>query len=230
VHVRIDGTPSYAVALITLSYDEVVYIERGAIGMMSEGIDLHGTFGGDGVVHALKRKVLGGESLLFTEAHAQVEGVWLYAAPPYPGDVNALNVSPDSPLLVESGSLLAYSKGVVGDVHYSGLKTVLLHEGITMLETTGEGLAIVSAVGAILKSSVAPGISVIVDTGHLVAFSAGMNFDVGALGSLTTAVTSGEGLVARLTGPGDVYFQTRAEQQLRTWLLPPHDQNTGPRQ
>src|ERR1035438_7947734 len=137
MQVNITGRPAYALAYLVLEYDEVAYIERGSIAVLSDGVEVHGTFGGDGIVRALKRKAFGGESLLFTEVHAQVEGVWVAAAPPFPGDVEDVLVTPDSPVMIESGSLLAYSKGVAGDARYSGLKTVLLHEGIAMLELRG---------------------------------------------------------------------------------------------
>jgi uncharacterized protein (TIGR00266 family) len=229
MQVNISGRPSYALAYLILDADEVAYVERGSIAVLSDGVEVRGTFGGDGIVRALKRKAFGGESLLFTEVHAQVHGVWVAAAPPFPGDVEDIQVTPDNPVMVESGSLLAYSQGVAGDARYSGLKTVLLHEGVAMLELQGQGTAIVSAYGAIEHIELVAEQSVIIDTGHLVGFSASITFDVGAFGSLASAVTTGEGLVARLTGPGRVYLQTRAERDLRSWLFPEHYQNTAQR-
>ena len=222
--VDVRARPSYAIAYLFLSADERAYVERSAIVTLTDGIDVRGSFGGDGVVSALKRKAFGGETLLFTEVHAQVEGAWVTAAPPYPGDIEAIQVTAASPVMIESGSLLAYSAGVVGDVRYSGLKTVVLHEGVAMIETSGDGVAVLSAYGAIEELDLAEGMSVIVDTGHIMGFTYGITMDVGALSSIAKAVTTGEGLVARMTGPGRVYLQTRAERDLRSWLFPQHGQ------
>jgi uncharacterized protein (AIM24 family) len=38
---------------------------------------------------------------------------------------------------------------------------------------------------------------------------------------------SGEGIVARLTGPGPVFIQTRAEQGLTSWLAPSRAHDNG---
>jgi uncharacterized protein (TIGR00266 family) len=218
--------PAYTIAYLILDADEVAYVERGSIAMLAEGVEVRGSFGGDGVVSALKRHVFTGESTLFTEVHAQVQGAWVAAAPPFPGDVQVIEVDQSNPIRIESGSLLAYSQGVTGDARYSGVKTVLLHEGVAMIELNGTGTAVISAYGAIVKEELADGQSVIVDTGHLVGFSTSMVFDIGPLESITKAVTTGEGLVARFTGPGDVYIQTRAPQDLRSWLFPINPQNT----
>jgi uncharacterized protein (TIGR00266 family) len=220
MQVRITGSPSYAWATLSLSYDETAYIERGAIAALSMGVDVRGSFGGEGLTNALKRRVLGGESLLFTEVTAQVEGAWVAAAPRYPGDVCSVAITQEDPLLIDAGSLLAYSAGVAGDVRYSGVKTALLHEGVTMIEMSGDGLAIIAAYGAIVDVTLAPDEPIIVDTGHLMGFSASVTFDVAPLGSFSKAILTGEGLVARLTGPGRVYLQTRAVTDIRSWLFP----------
>lgn len=65
----------------------------------------------------------------------------------------------------------------------------------------------------------------IVDTGHLVAWDHTVDIEVGALGSAAAAAASGEGLVARVTGPGRVWVQTRKEQQVGSWLSPERRQN-----
>ena len=64
------------------------------------------------------------------------------------------------------------------------------------------------------------GDDVIIDTGYLLAWSKSCKFQVGALGGLKTALLTHEGLVARITGPGVVYVQSRAQRNLREWLIP----------
>ena len=225
MQVSVRCRPAYAIAYLVLSHDEHVYIERGSMATMSTGIELKAGFGGEGFGRALKRRYLGGETLLFTECHAQIEGAWVAVSPAYPGDVDVIDM--EEPMLIEAGSLLAYSKGVSSDVRITGLRTMVMHEGVTLIELEGEGTAVLSAYGGIDEIMLGPGEQVIVDTGHIVGFSASTSFDVGALGGITTAAMTGEGLVAKFTGPGRVLIQTRAEEPLRNWLFPDAQQNTG---
>jgi uncharacterized protein (AIM24 family) len=59
-----------------------------------------------------------------------------------------------------------------------------------------------------------------VDTGHLVAFSDKLSFNVRRIGGLKSTLFSGEGLVVDLTGPGKFWMQTRSEDAFLTWLIP----------
>ena len=79
--------------------------------------------------------------------------------------------------------------------------------------------------GAIERIEIGPDESLIVDTGHLVAFTESLDFTFGPLSSITTAALSGEGIVAKFTGPGSVLVQTRAERDFRNWLSPERGQN-----
>jgi uncharacterized protein (AIM24 family) len=59
-----------------------------------------------------------------------------------------------------------------------------------------------------------------VDTGHLVAFSDRLGFNVRRVGGLKSTLFSGEGLVVDLSGPGRFWMQTRSEDAFLTWLIP----------
>jgi len=59
-----------------------------------------------------------------------------------------------------------------------------------------------------------------VDTGHLVAFTQGVGFNVRRVGGIKSTLLSGEGLVVDLTGPGRVLLQTRSTDAFLAWLLP----------
>jgi uncharacterized protein (AIM24 family) len=59
-----------------------------------------------------------------------------------------------------------------------------------------------------------------VDTGHLVAFSEGIGFNVRRVGGIKSTLFSGEGLVVDLTGPGRLLMQTRSVDAFLSWLIP----------
>ncbi|ADU50468.1 protein of unknown function DUF124 [Thermaerobacter marianensis DSM 12885] len=66
-----------------------------------------------------------------------------------------------------------------------------------------------------------PGERYVVDTGHVVAFSDGMGFQVRRAGTgWFSSIASGEGLACEFTGPGTVYIQTRSEASFLGWLIP----------
>jgi len=82
-------------------------------------------------------------------------------------------------------------------------------EGFIMQKLEGDGLVFMHAGGAIIKKELAPGETLKLDTGCLVALTKTVNYDVQFSGDIKTALFGGEGLVlATLTGPGTVWLQS----------------------
>ena len=102
-----------------------------------------------------------------------------------------------------------------------------MREGSMLLRLHGHGTALIAAYGGFRRFDLGEGEVVIVVSGYLVAFGDTMKIQVGPLGGVKTAMLSGEGLVAKLTGPGLVYIQTRAEQGLCSWMNPARGHDTG---
>ena len=57
-----------------------------------------------------------------------------------------------------------------------------------------------------------------VDTGHMVAWTEGVQYAVRKVGGWKSTLFSGEGLVCDLTGPGRIYLQTRSPDDFLGWL------------
>lgn len=224
---RVDfhSKPSYALAICYLSYQESVRAESGAMAAMSDGVSVSADAGPGGIVKGLMRKTVGGESFFMGRYTAQVEGAWVAFAPKYPGDIDQIDLDGSVGICAESGSLLALSGGVDADVRWAGLKSVILREGATMLHLTGSGTALLCSYGGIVRHELAHGQKMVVDTGHLVAYSDDVRIRIGALSGLITAKASGEGLVAELTGPGTAWIQTRSETEFQSWFMPKRAQN-----
>ena len=96
-----------------------------------------------------------------------------------------------------------------------------------MLRAGGSGLLLLSSYGAIHPIDLDVGQSYMVDTGHLVSFTAGMDFNVRSIGGVRSTLFSGEGLVVDLTGPGRIYMQTRSEDAFLSWLAPNMPEQNG---
>ena len=223
VQVSLRHRPAYTLAYVSLSSGEKVFVERGGMAAMSDGFIVKASTGGK-VSSAVARRALGSESMIFTAFEATISGAWLALSPALPGDIEVLEILGNG-FLIQAGSLLCYSEGVNVSLRYGGVRSVLMHEGAVYLHASGEGSALICSYGAIERIEIGPHESLTVDTGHIVAFSDSMKFHIGALGSVSTAALSGEGIVAQFTGPGVVYIQTRAEQALRNWLSPERGHN-----
>jgi uncharacterized protein (TIGR00266 family) len=216
--VEIQYRPSYALAVVSLDANESLQAEAGAMVSMSPGLAMD-TGAKGGLMSALRRSVLGGESFFLNTYRAPASGGQISLAPALPGDMAVLELR-DEPLMVQSGSYVASSEGINIDTKWSGAQTFFAREGLIMLKCSGSGTLVLSSYGAIHEMELAEGQSHTVDTGHLVAFTEGMGFKVRRIGGMKSTLFSGEGLVVDLTGPGKVLIQTRSDDAFLSWLIP----------
>lgn len=209
--------PAYAAAKLTLAAGETVRAEAGAMLAMSPAVAMETSTQG-GVLKGLRRSILGGESFFMNTFTAQADGAELWLAPALAGDIVAWPLN--GTLFVQSGSYLASSAGVEVDSNWGGAKTFFSREGLFMLRVSGQGDVVLSSYGAIHAIDLQPGQTYTVDTGHMVAWTEGVNYSVRKVGSWKSTFFSGEGLVCDLTGPGRIYLQTRSQDAFLGWLIP----------
>lgn len=207
--------PTFSVARVMLDPGDGIRAESGAMVSMSPSITMESKMHG-GLGKAIGR-LFGGESLFqstFTATHGAGEVI---LAPPSLGDILTLNLNGEG-MMVTSGCYLA------GDLTLNietkaTIKGFFAGEGLFMMRVSGHGVLLLSAFGAIHPVQLMAGQPYIVDTGHIVAFTETMNYEVRrAARSLIGSFTSGEGYVAHFTGPGVVYTQTRSPQGFGPWL------------
>lgn len=210
--------PAYALAIVNLQPNESIRVESGAMVSMSADVQIE-TKAEGGLLKSLGRSLLGGESFFQNKYRAGRQGGEITLAPSLPGDIFCIEMTGET-LMLQSGAYLASSETVSLDTKWSGAKTFFASEGAIMLRAQGQGTLIFSSYGAIHERNLAAGEKYRVDTGHLVAFSDGMKFDVRRVGGLKSTIFSGEGLVVELTGPGRLLIQTRSEESFLNWLIP----------
>ncbi|MET1219065.1 MAG: AIM24 family protein, partial [Glaciecola sp.] len=81
-------------------------------------------------------------------------------------------------------------------------------EGFILQTIEGDGMAFVHAGGTLIKKELR-GETIKVDTGCVVGFSEGINYDIQKAGNLKSMLFGGEGLfLATLQGHGTVYLQS----------------------
>jgi uncharacterized protein (TIGR00266 family) len=172
-----------------------------------------------GFLKSISRSVLGNESFFMNTWHSDTGGR-IGLAPSLPGDMMVLDISPDTPMKVQSGGYIASTEGLEIETKWSGAKTFFAKEGAIMLRISGQGQLVIASFGALDEWTLGPGETFTVDTGHLVTMSEDIGFDVRKVGNWKSTVFSGEGLVADLTGPGTFTTQSRSQDAFLRWLIP----------
>lgn len=217
MNVEILYRPSYSLAVVALAPNERIRAETGAMVSMSEGITLE-TKAEGGLLKSLSRAILGGESFFQNFFIAPPQGGEITFAPDLPGDIVTLTLNNER-LLVQQGSYLASELGIEINAKLS-LKAFETMEGFAILEVFGSGQLLLSSYGAIHEKMLREGETYVVDSTHLVAFSADMAVADRPVGGVKSTLFSGEGFVVQLRGPGRVLLQTRSPRAFLDWLVP----------
>ncbi|PYQ13896.1 MAG: TIGR00266 family protein [Acidobacteria bacterium] len=218
MNIDIRYQPAYSLAIVGLAAGESIQAEAGAMVSMSTNLEVDTSMKG-GMLGALTRSVLGGETLFANTFTSRGGPGEITLAPSLPGDIATLPLTGGT-LYVQSGSFLASAPEINLDLKWGGAKTFFGSEGLFLLRASGTGPIILCSYGAIHKVPLDGRRSYICDTGHVVAFTEGLNFDVRRVGNWKSTLLSGEGLVCEFRGAGDLFLQTRSTQAFLSWLIP----------
>jgi uncharacterized protein (TIGR00266 family) len=202
--------PAHSLATAHLQANEAVRAEAGAMVSMTSNVQVQtqGPSGGGGMLKGLKRAMLGGESF-FTNTYTAAGGPGhVTLAPSLCGDMIVHDVVPGQDLMIQGSSYVAAPDSVQIDTNFQGFKGLFSGESLFFLVARGQGPVLLNAFGAIETIDLDG--EMVVDTGHLVAFTAGIQYEVtkAAVGFIASFL-SGEGLVLKLRGQGRLYVQTR---------------------
>lgn len=209
---------AFAVLKVKLSKGESVKAESGAMVAMSSTCDIEGKLEG-GLLGGLGR-MFTGESFFFQTIKAWRGHGETLLAPITLGDIIDIDLDGSYAMCVQKGSFLAAEQSVQIDNKIQNLARGLFSgEGFLILKISGTGKAFLSSYGAIHPINLAEGEEMIIDNGHLVAWSDDMQYTVEKASSgWISSFTSGEGLVLRFKGPGPVLIQTRNVKSFSDWI------------
>ena len=188
-----------------------------------------------GLGAALKRKLLGGESLFQNTFTATAPGQSLWIAPAPEGAVQQIDLQQGQELLLQSGAYLASTTGIHLDTKFQGAKGFFSGEGLFLLRAYGEGRLWFSCYGGIhtvdiggaaaahaaagdAEAAAAGYAGYVCDTAHMVAFTQGLNYRIDKVGGIKSLFLSGEGLVCRFHGQGRLWMQTRNPGALASFV------------
>jgi uncharacterized protein (TIGR00266 family) len=198
--------------IVHLEPGEGFVSEAGAMYRASSNIDIDVTTrsrgGGGGLLGGLGRLLARGTFFLSTYEVSDGRPGEVGLAPTHMGEVRTLRVTPDTPWMCAGGSFLGAEREVALEARFQGLaKGLLGGEGLALLRASGSGDLVVSAFGMLTEMEVDG--ELVVDTGHLVAFTEGLDSSIDRVGGGWIATwLAGEGFVLRFSGRGRVLLQS----------------------
>ena len=228
---------------VELDPGETVIAEAGTMNWMDQGINFEAKMGdgsetGQGLmgkIFGAGKRMISGESLFMTHFTNQGRAKKKIAfAAPYPGTIVPLDLAelPANKFICQKDAFLCAALGTkvditlnkkIGSGFFGG-------EGFILQSLTGDGLSFIHAGGTVVKKEL-NNETLKVDTGCLVGFTAGIDYNIERAGNLKSMLFGGEGLfLATLKGSGTVYLQSLPFSRLADRIIANAPSQGGQRQ
>jgi len=216
---------------VELDPGETVVAEAGAMSYMEDGITFEARMGDGsqpdqgfmGKLFSAGKRMMTGESLFMTHFTNSGDGKKRVAfAAPYPGKIIPIEMAKvGGSLTCQKDAFLCAALGTSISIAFQRkLGTGLFGgEGFILQRLEGDGKAFIHAGGTVIKKTL-NGETLRVDTGCLVAFTDGINYDIERAGNLKSMFFGGEGMfLATLSGRGTVLLQSLPFSRLADRIL-----------
>jgi uncharacterized protein (TIGR00266 family) len=204
---KIQGTPM-PVVVCNLEQGETMITEKGSMAWMSPNVQMDTTTGGIGKAFG---RIFSGDSF-FQNRFTATGGRGIIAfASSFPGEIRAFDIAPGHSMIVQKAAFLAATQGVELSVYFQKRISAGFFggEGFILQRLSGSGTAFVEFDGSIVEYELAPGQSIVIDSGYLAAMSDTCTMEIQMVKGLKNMVFGGEGLFNTVvTGPGKVMLQT----------------------
>ncbi len=226
---------------VELDPGETVIAEAGAMNYMEDGITFEARMGdgskaNDGILGKLinvGKRVLTGESIFITHFTNNGSGKKRVAfAAPYPGKIIPVDLSRvGGEILCQKDAFLAAALGTeVGIAFSKRLGTGSFGgEGFILERLRGDGMTFIHAGGTVVQKHLKDE-TLRIDTGCIIAFTTGIDYNIERAGSLKSMFFGGEGLfLATLRGTGMVLLQSLPFSRMADRILANAPSNGGKR-
>ena len=205
----IEGKPDFAFINVRIPAGETMQVEASAMATMDSHLVMKTKLGGG------FKRFLSGESVFINQFTAEGGPGEIGIAPSIPGDV-AHQYLNGSTIYLQNSAFVACTSGVTVETKWQGLaKGFFSGEGLFLIRAVGTGDLWFNTFGALIEQQVDG--EYIVDNGHIVAFTEGLEYSMTKLGGLKSFFLSGEGLVCKFRGKGTVWIQTRKASPFSSW-------------
>ena len=216
---------------VELDPNETVIAEAGAMNYMEQGIRFEARMGDGsnpdegfmGKLFQIGKRVLTGESVFMTHFTNEGGGKSRVAfAAPYPGKIVALDMDAiGGEIICQKGAFLCAALGTqvsialqkrLGAGFFGG-------DGFILQRLRGDGMTFLHAGGTIIEKELR-GETLRVDTGCIVGFTSGIDYDIQRAGGLKSMIFGGEGIfLATLSGHGRVWLQSMPFSRLADTII-----------
>lgn len=203
------GQPDYGFVTVQVPEGETLKVESSAMATMDTNIKMKTKMRG-----GLGRFITGENIFIneFTAEHSQGE---VGIAPGAPGDLRHVYLE-DETIYLQNSAFVACSNDIAVESKWQGLvKGFFSGESLFLIRAQGKGDLWFNSYGAIIEIDVND--DYVVDTGNIVAFTSGLEYDITKVGGYKSLFFSGEGLVCRFSGKGKVWIQTRSAAAFVSW-------------
>ena len=209
---KMECKPDYGFVTVNIPSGQKLKVEAAAMATMDTNIEMKSKLKG-----GLSR-FLTGESLFINEFTALNGAGDIQLAPPCPGDVEHVYLNNES-IYLQNSAFLASDFNINIETKFQGLmKGFFSGESFFLIKCSGTGDLWFNSFGGIIEIEVEDGY--VVDTGHIVAFTENLTYDISRVGGYKSLFFSGEGLVCRFSGKGKVWIQTRKVNPFIGWVNP----------
>lgn len=208
----LDGQPDFALLTVKLPAGGGLRVEASAMATMDTTLRMSTKMKG-----GLKR-MLTGENLFINEFRAEKGPGEIGIAPGAIGDIAHYLVKNEA-IYLQNSAFLASGMNVTAETKWQGLKKGFFSGGgFFLIKCGGSGSLWFTSFGALLEMEVDTDVTI--DTGHVVAFTEGLEYEVRALSDMKTRILGGEGLVCNFKGRGRLWIQTRNTPSFASWAHP----------
>jgi uncharacterized protein (TIGR00266 family) len=209
---------------VKLRPGQELYAEAGKMVYKTPSIEWQTRMSGETIGQKLMgmlRRTVTGESLFLTYFRCLNGTGEVGFAGDYPGRLQPLELAPGQSFLVQRDSFLCAETTVQFTIQFTKRLGAGFFggEGFILEKLTGPGTAFIHGGGDFVEFKLGPGEVLQVDTGCVVGFDEGVDYDIQFVGGIKTAIFGGEGLfLATLRGPGRAIVQTMTLSKLRREL------------
>ncbi|MBR7081930.1 MAG: TIGR00266 family protein [Oscillospiraceae bacterium] len=204
---KIQGEPM-PVVICNLAQGESMITEKGSMVWMSPNMQMETSAGGIGKAFG---RMFSGESMFQNIYTAQGGPGMIAFASSFPGNIRAVEITPERPIVAQKSAFLAATSGVELSVFFQKKLGAGFFggEGFIMQKISGRGIAFLEIDGSAVEYELAPGQQLIIDTGYLALADTSCSIDIQAVKGLKNKLLGGEGFFNTVvTGPGKVTLQT----------------------
>lgn len=206
---RIEHRPEFAWLTVEVPENKLLFVEASSMASMSTNMKMTARFKGG------FRRFLSGESLFLSEFKSQGGSGEVTIAPGPFGDVSHVHLNNET-IYLSSSSYVAHTEGLKYETKFQKFSSGLLSgAGWFLVKMSGQGDVWFNGYGAIVEINVED--EMLIDNGHLVAFTEGLDYEMVKVGNYKSLFFSGEGFVCKFRGKGKVFVQSKKPSALVAW-------------